>query len=743
MQQPTNYINKFKNQWKTQILIVIGMYGFSGAICTFLILGNVSIAVATFFILIGLFYLIKKPQKITTARTIRFIDRNLQEIAYSSGLFIKEYSELSRLEKIQYHTIQNAVAFELPKLKPPVPFKIPMIVAVVSGVIGLIVNNYLHTDTIENKDTPPVKEFINFTSADSLLNIAKPKITDQFVILQYPSYTGIPKDTLTTFDLKVVEGTVAIWNLEFDQLPDSLSFQSNTRNKNLDAIHNAYVYQQELRISDFYNFTFLKDTTWFSSDLHAIQIIPDEKPSIEIQNLDKFNTLGQDDDKNLRFTAVLEDDFGLNTAYIIATVSNGSGESVKFREEKLNFDTTPRKGSKYQKLTKNINLDFLKMVPGDELYFYVEVSDQKTPAPNISRSETYFAKIRDTVTDIFAVEGAMAVDLMPAYFRSQRQLIIDTEKLIKERPKILKSEFNRRSNNLGYEQKALRIKYGQFMGDESELEVEGGQVQETHEHEDENLVDQYTHKHDTENEHNLVEEKHDHEHEHDNTENEGEATQEDPLESYLHNHDDPEESTLFTASLKSKLRIALSQMWDAELQLRLYQPKKSLPYQYRALRMLQEIKNSARIYVHRIGFDPEPIKEETRLTGDLKNIKTGKEKRNHTDEKLYPYIQKAIQKISESPIDKEFVVVKDEYLLFKNAGKELAQIAIDQPGRYLQALQILKKLTDGKKITTPEVEVLKKALFEAIPNQSKQIEPDSFIITPLDHNYLKTLQVNG
>lgn len=63
-------------------------------------------------------------------------------------------------------------------------------------------------------------------------------------------------------------------------------------------------------------------------------------------------------------------------------------------------------------------------------------------------------------------------------------------------------------------------------------------------------------------------------------------------------------------------------MWDAELHLRLYEPEKSLPFQYEALKYIQEIKNSARIYVHRIGFDPPPIKEESRLTGKIKDIKS-------------------------------------------------------------------------------------------------------------------------
>ena len=49
--------------------------------------------------------------------------------------------------------------------------------------------------------------------------------------------------------------------------------------------------------------------------------------------------------------------------------------------------------------------------------------------------------------------------------------------------------------------------------------------------------------------------------------------------------------------------------------------EKSLPHQYKALKIIQDIKNSARIYVHRIGFDPPPIKEESRLSGDIDEIK--------------------------------------------------------------------------------------------------------------------------
>ena len=151
-----------------------------------------------------------------------------------------------------------------------------------------------------------------------------------------------------------------------------------------------------------------------------------------ISGLESFNSFNFDDEKLLNFTSKITDDFGLKEAHIIATVSKGSGESVKFREEKLSFNSSVSRGQKNANLSAKINLDKLKMEPGDELYFYVETSDLKQPNNNIARSDTYFAVIKDTVSDQFAVEATMGVNRMPDYFRSQRQLIIDTKKTHQE-----------------------------------------------------------------------------------------------------------------------------------------------------------------------------------------------------------------------------------------------------------------------------------------------------------------------
>ena len=57
---------------------------------------------------------------------------------------------------------------------------------------------------------------------------------------------------------------------------------------------------------------------------------------------------------------------------------------------------------------------------------------------------------------------------MPEYFRSQRQIIIDSEKLLREKKCIAKETFNARSNSLAYDQKVLRLRYGEFLGEEFE-----------------------------------------------------------------------------------------------------------------------------------------------------------------------------------------------------------------------------------------------------------------------------------
>ena len=107
-----------------------------------------------------------------------------------------------------------------------------------------------------------------------------------------------------------------------------------------------------------------------------------------------------------------------------------------------------------------------------------------------------------------------------------------------------RQEFNSTSNEIGFDQKVLRLRYGQFMGEEFETNIGGGNPTNDHGG-DGALLEGFMHKHDTEEEHAAVVEVPHHDHDHGTS---SPAGQQDPLaalmEQYVHSHDDGEMNTL-------------------------------------------------------------------------------------------------------------------------------------------------------------------------------------------------------
>jgi len=698
----------------------IAIIALGPAVLVFFILNNLLWAALVFLGIAGLFAIFYKPWKISLKRVSNSVDHQLSSMENSSGLLLVPTENLSGIARLQQIKVSRQLQTHKKEIKPEVKLSKSSLFSSLLIGIGFLMYHFQLFDFDNIHDSPAEQEQkISFKPLDSISNESiPPKLESQQLIVTYPSYTNTPSFSASKMDVKAVEGTRLIWKLKFDKKPDSVFMESMGNQYSMKANKTEYTRSSTVSGSGFYNFRFTDGQgASYTSELYAIEAFEDQSPVIEIQDLKQFSTFKVDEKKDISFKTLLTDDFGLADAYIIATVSKGSGESVKFREEKLSFKKAIKSGQKRQSLSKKVNLDALKMEAGDELYFYIEALDLKQPRANKARSETYFAVIEDTAINSFAVEGSMGADLMPEYFRSQRQLIIDTEKLIEDRPKLSKKDFNTESNNLGFDQKSLRIKYGQFMGDETEggMEAQNTAAGPENESEHSDPLAEYTHDHDGNNDHNLVEVEDNHE----------EEDAKNPLSEYVHNHSDPEESTLFSNSLKSKLRQALNIMWDAELHLRMYEPEKSLPYQYKALALIQEIKNSARIYVHRIGFDPPPIKEEVRLTGELEEVSSFRKNENLEEADANQAMREAIGRLEELVQNPGMITAKDKKL-FEDAGDELAAIAINQSGKYLSVLQQLKTLTGNIKIPAESLNNLQRGLLDAVsalkPNPSKNIK---------------------
>ncbi|RIV30465.1 tryptophan-rich sensory protein [Flagellimonas lutimaris] len=737
-------IKQFQKRWQQSkylegLLYAVGFGGF-----LYLSTHNIFYGILGLLVALGIAFWFLKPWKISSENAVGYIDAHVPQAGFSSGLLLSTGNELSDLSKLQQYRVASQLEPVLSKLRPPHNlFKatLAMFGLILIGLAGSFMLTKFGNPSGGNSSNT---EQITFAPKDSLsTTVETPQLIETNIAIQYPSYTRKGTSNTTNPNIKAVEGSRIIWNLEFDGDVKEVEMDLMGERIGFTKTQESYRLTKTLEASGFYSFTFKDlDGNDYVSDLYSLEMVTDEPPMVQIEGLDNYTYFEFDDDKRLMLMTNISDDFGIDDAYIIATVSKGSGESVKFREETVRFDRAIPKGNKRIQLQQPLDLDALKMDPGDELYFYVEALDQKTPTPNIARSETYFAVIRDTITDEFTVEGNLGVDLMPDYFRSQRQLIIDTEKLIADRPNISEKDFKFRSNELGFDQKQLRLKYGQFMGDETEMQAAPGQVSSTEnegddddhagEEGEEDLLDGYSHKHDSENEHNLVEE-HDHE-------SEAQEEEEDPLHNYVHNHSDPEASTLFEKSLKAKLRDALSIMWDAELHLRLYEPEKSLPYQYDALKIIQDIKNSARIYVHRIGFDPPPIKEENRLSGDIEDIENYNKKEEFEYQMSFASTREAIA-LLELLTQDEKQFNNEDSALFVAAGNELAQKAISDPFTYLKVLQGLRDLEKVANRTKENYKEVQKNLLEVLPEAEDNPMKKAGYQDEINLLYLKELTI--
>ncbi|MBN8576175.1 MAG: hypothetical protein J0L66_04500 [Cytophagales bacterium] len=615
---------------------------------------------------------------------VHHLNNRYPQLQASADLLLQEEALLNPIQKIQLARVQTQLQKIYPDIKVPHQLRVAAIILLCSTVISSALMAFRSST---GKAATELANQIQPVDAEP----QSARLLSLEVVITPPAYTGLASRKAQDANLMVPQGSTVMWQAKFSAPATAWLVVSGRDSVLLTQQNELSITTRTFSESGFYQLAWQTSNKTVYSDFFKIEVIKDQPPQIEVTNLQQFTRLTQKDSWSVPVKASLRDDYGLTDAQLIATVSKGSGESVKFREEKLRFNSPAIISGKQVEAQLTLNLSALGLEPGDELYFYVEARDNQLPTANYNRTETFFIAVQDTAHYQAVDEDGLGVDLMPEYFRSQRQIIIDTEKLLKEKKKISAQQFKATSNELGYDQKVLRLRYGQFMGEEFEDQIGGAAIsfEDDQDATAEDVAKRFGHQHDTENEHNLVEQKKAAPHDHKS----GTEKDHDPLAAFAHQHDDGEVATFFIESMRTKLKAALTVMWDAELHLRLYEPEKSLPYQYTALKLLKEISNDSRIYVHRTGFDPPPLKEEKRLSGDLTEIKSGTTTSRTTSATAYPAIRQA-QQLIEQLLESEASPTLVQKNILRSAGVELATAALEHPGKYLEGLSLLKVVTE-------------------------------------------------
>lgn len=672
---------------------------------------------------------------------VRYVNRQLPQLQESGDLLLRDTGDLSLLEQLQqlrtveqFSELRNTVSLPHRLLSSAL---VLIAGGTISGIVMLSVdNNTIRTHTGHDAYRKEPVESPVLPAAIKQLDI----------VVSPPAYTQIAEQTIHSFPIVAPENSHASWTIEFSGpvLDASIIFDGkDTVMLRVDKVQASspavpYTAARKLITTGFYQVMWqTAEGERKHTDFFPIHVRNDAPPTLKIDNLEQFIQVEPAPRLSVDMKATLVDDYGLTDAYIVATVSKGSGEGIKFREERLRFDSPASVRGRKVPAARHIDLIKLGLDPGDELYYYIEAFDNKQPKSNRARTETYFISVKDTASISTSVDPGLGVDLMPEYFRSQRQIIIDSEKLLREKKQLSREKFNSRSNDLAHDEKVLRLRYGEFLGEEFESSIGPAAGPESPVGSDADVMKQYGHQHDTDEEHAARAEepsKATKEAHHDHDDGDG---AEDPTKAYLHAHDSEEEATFFTQSIRAKLKAAITIMWDAELHLRLYTPEKSLPYQYQALKLLKEISQDSRIYVHRTGFDPPPLKEDKRLSGDLAEAKGTAANTQTVVNDEYPAIRRALHWLE--GVDPDTLTPVSRELLLQ-AGTEMATAALRQPGHYLKALSLLRAYTENE---LPRAErskaliAIREALYQILPAKAQNPASRNRTTHPLDDAFIR------
>ncbi|HEY5752385.1 MAG TPA: hypothetical protein VIT21_04490 [Chthoniobacterales bacterium] len=648
-----------------------------------------------------------KPWEIDAGSMTRHLNRVHPELEESAGLWLVPDEELTALQRLQRHRLEQMLKLGSENGKNPLRAEPPRRFLIIGGIF--VVVGLAAMIVVSRVKAPNVKPGSASTSAsESREKITQPepgeilpRIIDVQITIAPPAYTRRPSRTISGWNADVEESSIVRWNIraEHAEARSALIFGEDAVILNKTG---ATDFELTRRITEptLYRINLSTSTgkTWSSPEIWSLGVIKDAAPGIQIVEPINSRTIVSAQSQVVPIQVDVTDDYVVKSAHLLATVAKGSGEGVKFREQIVPF--TGRNDGRF---SAAFNLAELGMEPGDELYFHAVAKDNREPKPNVSRSETRFIKLAGPETS--KVENGKTVsgiNLVPQYFRSQRQLIIDTEKLIADKSTISQAEFRQRSEDLGVDQKLLRLRYGQFMGDETEPETTDRASQTEYFHATKAGVAGDVPK-------NLILE-HDHEHDHDSAKpaDDQPATAEQIIAPFAHQHDSQDRATFFDDQVKGTLKDVLNAMWNAEGRLRVIQPEEALPFEKRALMILKRLQQADRIYVKRVGFEAAPLKiDERRLKGELNDIpETGTApalRMEPAEMEHLMVINSALQSLEKPTIDRAILEKLDPIL---------TTAATKSPDGFLEGLRALRRLEAGE---GNDRIALQKALWKLLP----------------------------
>ncbi len=542
-------------------------------------------------------------RSIDDAWIARRLDSAEPRLEDSADLLFRDATTLSPLQRLQRARLHQRIEREpVADVAPPWPW--PRLA--LAWMIGLA--------AVALVALAPVTATRRADSASSeAANAGATRIDRVRLDVTPPAYTRLGPQSAAALETRIAEGSRVAWQLHFTNAPKAaaLVFHDGSR-VDLQLRGGDWTGERTFAASALYRIVLDGAPPLEDDGLRRIDVIADRAPDVRVIQPEKSLTLLEDGQKSWDLAFEASDDYGIAAASLTVTLAQGTGENIAFKEQTLALggeDLDPAHPDRHQRYRHQLDLAALGIARGDDVIVRVAVSDNREPAPNTTKSASFILRWPPEASSDSAGVDGLVEKVMPAYFRSQRQIIIDTENLIAEQPKLGDDAVLARSDGIGVDQKILRLRYGQFLGEESETRSDGAPPGEDNKHgrnaADAGRADALT-KREAEHKHFLDVQKF------------GDAGA--VVSEYGHTHDVAEAATLLDPETKATLKSALNEMWDAELHLRQGRPAEALPFENRALAYIKEVQQSSRIYLARVGLELPAVDEGRRLSGDRKGL---------------------------------------------------------------------------------------------------------------------------
>lgn len=626
------------------IVLLLGLpLGLGFAALAWRLLGTVpAVAVAALVGAVTAVFALRRARRFDRDWLARALDAGRSDMDDSAALLFASPATLSPLQQLQRTRLQARVETD-PSMPPPTPWPArPLALAWIVAALLVAAALWWPSSAVrtEARATPRIA---------SGTGDATPVLQSTTLQITAPAYTGQPPRTQSELDAQAPAGARLRWSLRFSPQPQRVALQLHD-GREIAFMHEDEAWVATLRLDQswLYRIAVDGDTDGVLARAQPwrLDAVPDRPPEIRVRTPEATLSTFTRGQRSWPLEFEASDDHGIAPdARLRITVTRGSGEGITFEDRTLPL----RGGGEARLRTFATTLDpvALGIEEGGDLVAQLEVRDNRAPTPQTARSASLILRWPPPApVDADGLEG-LARNVLPAYFRSQRQIIIDAEALLAEQARIERTVFESRSDTLGVDQRILRLRYGQFLGEESEggarppptadaepsppprkpLPIDDfGQSDTPVTQSDAAHADDHDHDHaDHDDAHDHASAAHGagaHNHDHDHAPQDATTfgRAEDVLSTFGHTHDLPEAATLLDPATRELLRAALGEMWQSELQLRQYAPRAALPYANRALELIKQVQQADRIYLARVGAILPPVDFTRRLGGERDGI---------------------------------------------------------------------------------------------------------------------------